>query len=141
MLGRRFGIVIIRRTILVMSVSSSYLTFVLEQLSGVRDLVTKRMFGGVGIYSGDVFFAILDNDTVFFKVDDELRAQYREAGMPPFAPMPGKPAMEGYYLVPPDVLEDAEAMAQWARQSIAVAARRPLRRKAAAGRKASRRRR
>lgn len=112
-----------------MPVSESYLTFVLEQLSGVRDLVTKRMFGGVGIYSGETFFAILDNDTVFFKVDDALRARYRRAGMPPFAPIAGKPPMEGYYQVPPDVLEDADLMVGWATESIAVAGLKPSRRK------------
>lgn len=34
-------------------VSESYLTFVLEQLDGVRRVVTKRMFGGVGLYSDE----------------------------------------------------------------------------------------
>jgi len=101
-----------------MAVSDSYLAFILEQLGGVRALVTKRMFGGVGIYSGDVFFAVIDNDTIFFKVDDELAARYREAGMPPFAPMPGKPPMMSYYQVPTDVLEDAEEMVKWAKESI-----------------------
>jgi len=102
-----------------MAVSNSYLTFVLEQLSGVPGVVTKRMFGGVGIYSGDTFFAVIDNDTLFFKVDDELRPQYVDRGMPPFQPMPGKPAMTGYYQVPPSVLEDGDELARWAGRSIA----------------------
>lgn len=106
-----------------MAVSESYLTFVLEQLSGVRALVTKRMFGGVGIYSNGVFFAVIDNDTIFFKVDEVLRVQYQEAGMPPFAPIPGKPPMMGYYQVPPDVLEDADEMVRWAKQSLALEAK------------------
>ena len=112
-----------------MAVSDSYLAFVLEQLSGVRDVVTKRMFGGVGIYSGDKFFAVLDNDTLFFKVDDTLRPRYRKAGMPAFAPIPGQAAMEGYYQVPPRVLEDADEMASWAADSIALAARKPAKKK------------
>jgi hypothetical protein len=78
-----------------MAVSESYLAFVLGQLEGLRGVVTKRMFGGVGIYSDGLFFAVIDNDTLFFKVDDELRPRYRSAGMSAFAPMPGKPAMEG----------------------------------------------
>ena len=78
------------------------------------------MFGGVGIYSEGVFFAVIDNDTLFFKVDDRLRPQYRDVGMPAFAPMPGKPAMEGYYQVPPNVLEDADELAKWAKQSLTL---------------------
>ena len=101
-----------------MAVSESYLAFVLEQLSGVRSIVTKRMFGGVGIYSDGVFFAVIDNDTIFFKVDEVLAEQYIKAGMPPFAPIPGQPPMMGYRQVPPEVLEDADEMVRWAKQSI-----------------------
>src|SRR6185295_4544324 len=93
-----------------MAVSNSYLTFVLEQLGGVPDIATKRMFGGVGIYSGGAFFGVIDNDTLFFKVDDGLRPQYVARGMLPFEPMPGKGAMTGYYQVPVDVLEDADEL-------------------------------
>ena len=93
-----------------MAVSDSYLTFVLEQLDGVPRVVTKRMFGGVGIYSDGTFFAVIDNDTLFFKVDEPLAKRYRDKGMPPFAPIPGAKPMMGYYQVPPDVLEDAAVL-------------------------------
>jgi DNA transformation protein len=108
-----------------MAVSNSYLTFVMEQLGGVPRLVTKRMFGGVGIYAGEAFFAVLDNDTLFFKVDDLLRPQFAERGMPAFQPIPGKAAMTGYFQVPPDVLEDSDELARWAAQSIDVGRKGP----------------
>ena len=104
-----------------MAVSSSYLTFVLEQLADVRAVVTKRMFGGVGIYSDGTFFAVIDNDTLFFKVDATLARDYQQRGMPPFSPIPGQKPMMGYYQVPPDILEDAGALAAWARRSIVAA--------------------
>jgi DNA transformation protein len=105
-----------------MAVSESYLTFVLEQLGGVRGVVTRRMFGGVGIYSDEVFFAVIDNDTLFFKVDAELAARYRDRGMPPFAPIPGQKPTMSYFQVPPEVLEDAAELRRWANDSIARAA-------------------
>ena len=105
-----------------MSVSPSYLAFVLEQLEGIKALTYKRMFGGVGLYDGVVFFAVIDNDTLFFKVDDALRERYQRRGMPPFAPIAGKPAMRGYYQVPAEVLEDGDALCRWAADSIAVGA-------------------
>ena len=110
-----------------MSVSDSYLSFVLEQLDGVPRIVTRRMFGGVGIYSDGTFFAVIDNDTLFFKVDETLAKRYRDKGMPPFAPIPGAKPMMGYYQVPPDVLEDATALVGWAKDSISLA-RTPSRR-------------
>jgi hypothetical protein len=42
--------------------------------------------------------------------------------MPPFAPIPGKPPMLGYYQVPPDVLEDAGSLCRWASESVGAAA-------------------
>lgn len=101
-----------------MAVSDSFLTFVLEQLADLPDVVTKRMFGGVGVYSEETFFAILDNDTLFFKVDAVLAERYRQRGMPPFQPMPDKPPMMGYYQVPADVLEDSDLLVTWARDSV-----------------------
>jgi DNA transformation protein len=106
-----------------MSVSDSYLSFVLEQLAEVPGVVTKRMFGGIGIYSDGTFFAVIDNDTLFFKVDETLAKRYRDKGMPPFAPIPGAKPMMGYYQVPPDVLEDGRTLAKWAKDSLAYATR------------------
>ena len=110
-------------------VSPSYLDFVLEQLAGVRRMSHRRMFGGVGLYSDDVFFAIIDNDTLFFKVNDETRKRYEKDRMPVFAPIPGKPPMRGYYQVPPVVLEDADGLAGWANEAIAVGAAAPPKRR------------
>jgi DNA transformation protein len=111
-----------------MAVSESFLTFIVEQLAAVRDVSTKRMFGGVGLYSVDTFFAILDNDTVFFKVDEKTVVRYRRRKMPPFEPTPGD-VMQGYYQVPVDVLEDQDAMAEWAAEAIEVGRRAPKRKK------------
>lgn len=112
-----------------MAVSASFLEFVLEQLAAVRHVTSRRMFGGVGLYSDDVFFAVIDNDTVFFKVNDVTRPRYVKRRMPPFAPMPGKPAMTGYYQVPPGVLEDADELSAWAREAVAVGAAAPAKKK------------
>jgi DNA transformation protein len=108
-----------------MAVSDSFLTFVLAQLSALDDVWSKRMFGGVGLYRGDTFFAVMDNQALFFKVDETTAPRYRAEGMPPFAPIPGKPAMLTYYQVPAGIIEDPDALADWARQSIAVAGRSP----------------
>ena len=118
-----------------MSVSDSYLSFVLEQLGAVPRVVTKRMFGGIGIYSDGTFFAVIDNDTLFFKVDETLAKRYRDKGMPPFAPIPGAKPMMGYYQVPPDVLEDGRALGQWAKDSIGIASKPGLKTRPPTGRR------
>jgi DNA transformation protein len=109
-----------------MAVSDSYENYLIEQLEGLGRLRSKRMFGGVGIYCDELFFALIDDNTLYFKVDDSNRADYTGRGMGPFRPFPDKPGYEmGYFQVPADVIEDAEALIEWARGSMRVAAAAP----------------
>ena len=102
--------------------SKEYLQYVLEQLDGLRSVVSRRMFGGAGLYQDDVFFGLLFRDTLYFKVDDTNRADYESRGMGRFQPYPDKPYLSfTYYEVPADVLEDREELTSWARRSIAAA--------------------
>jgi DNA transformation protein len=59
-----------------MPVSEHYIAFVQDLLADFAPLRIKRMFGGAGIYSGDLFFAILAEDNLYLKVDDGNRAAY-----------------------------------------------------------------
>jgi DNA transformation protein len=107
-----------------MSVSDSYRTFVLEQIARAAPRVRgKSMFGGVGVYSGDHFFALIDNDALFFKVDDTNRPDFVAARMKPWSPFESGKAATGYYELPADLLEDPDAMRPWVEKAIAVAAR------------------
>jgi DNA transformation protein len=117
-----------------MSVSKEYLEYVLEQLAGVGRLTSRPMFGGVGLYCDDLFFALLSGDALYFKVDASNRADYEARGARQFMPFPDRPAGDkphsgmGYFELPADALEDADECVAWARRSVAVAlaaARRP----------------
>jgi DNA transformation protein len=79
------------------------------------------MFGGVGIYAGDLFFALIDEDTLYFKVDDSNRSAFEERGLGPFMPYGPSGEVMQYYEVPADLLEDPEALSSWAEQAIEVA--------------------
>jgi DNA transformation protein len=105
-----------------MSVSDGYRIYIIEQLSALPALSTRRMFGGIGIYSDAVFFALIDDDVLFFKVDDANRDDYVSRGMKAFMPFPGQPSL-GYFQVPAEVIEEAEELARWARRSVEVAQR------------------
>jgi DNA transformation protein len=81
------------------------------------------MFGGVGIYAGDVFFGLIDDDTLYFKTDDSNRPEFEARGMDPFRPYGDDGEVMHYYRVPEDLLDDAEMLGQWAEQAILVARR------------------
>lgn len=118
-----------------MSVGDAFRDFVLEQLQPAGRVTERRMFGGVGLYLDGLFFALIDDDTLYFKVDDSNRARYQDAGSKPFCPFPDRPEQTmGYWQVPAEVLEDADELAVWAREAMTVAlaarTKRPARRRA-----------
>lgn len=79
------------------------------------------MFGGVGLYHRDLFFALIAADVLHFKVDARSRPEYEARGMKPFKPSPGRPTTLGYFEVPPEILDDREALAGWAKTAVGVA--------------------
>lgn len=115
-----------------MPVTPGFADFVIEQLDGCGPIVTRRMFGGVGIYSGDIFFAIIDNDILYLKTDDSNRTDFERDGSGPFRPTGEGGETMMYYSVPVSILEDADVLAAWGKKAIAVAV-------AAKGRKKPRR--
>jgi DNA transformation protein len=107
-----------------MAVRPQYLAYILEQLEGLGALRSRRMFSGVGLYSGELFFALIHDDTLYFKSDSTNSAEYIARNMPRFMPFPDRPkAVMAYYQVPADIIEEAESLIAWARKSVAVALR------------------
>jgi DNA transformation protein and related proteins len=105
-----------------MAVTPAFRQFVLEQLQRVLPAVRARsMFGGVGVYSDDFFFALLDNDVVYFKVNDTNRGDFEARGMGPFRPFGDEGESMQYYEVPAELLEDPDALRPWADKSVLVA--------------------
>jgi DNA transformation protein len=99
-----------------MPVSEEYIEYILDQLDDMGEINVIRMFGGAGLYLDGIFFAIVADDTLYFKVDDSNKPDYLAAGMQKFHTL-------RYYEVPPDVLEDSETVKEWAERAVAVAIR------------------
>jgi DNA transformation protein len=107
-----------------MTVTASYRAFVLEHLTRVlTDIRARNMFGGVGIYCGTTFFAIIGNDVLYFKVDERTRDDYEAKGMRPFRPFGEGGEVMQYYEVPADVIEDQDTLRFWGEQAVAVGRR------------------
>lgn len=105
-----------------MTVSASFQTLVVDQLTRAMPAIRARpMFGGVGIYSGELFFALIADDTVYFKVDASTRPDFEARGMEPFRPFGEEGGTMQYYQLPEDLLEDPEALRPWAEKAVAVA--------------------
>ena len=112
-----------------MPVSEEYLDYVVDQLGCVGELVSKKMFGGVGLYRDGLFFGLIAGDRLYFKVDDVNRRDYQAAGAKPFQPYGEESSSMGYYEVPVDVLEDVDQLRVCARGAVGAAERKASSRK------------
>jgi DNA transformation protein len=106
-----------------MAVSEEYIAYIVDQLALFGEITPRKMFGGVGVFHDGLIFALIGHGDLYFKVDDENRKDFEEAGMNPFKPNPHKDEVMQYYRVPADVLENREVLAKWAAKAYAVALR------------------
>lgn len=105
-----------------MPVSESFREYVRERLEQVGEVSLRAMFGGIGVYSRGLFFALMDDDTLYMKVDAHNRPDFEALGMNAFRPFGDERSMS-YYEVPAQVLEEAEDLRGWVEKSLAAALR------------------
>lgn len=116
-----------------MPVTPSYRAYVLEQLNrAVPPIRARAMFGGVGLYAADVFFALIADDVLYLRTDEDSRPDFEALGMPPFRPFEEHGPVMSYYQLPEEILEDTDALRVWTSRAIAGARaqrRRPTKRR------------
>ena len=56
-----------------MAVTDEFRDYVLEQLAAAGKVSARRMFGGVGLDLDGLFFALLSDDTLYFRTDNANR--------------------------------------------------------------------
>lgn len=123
-----------------MAVTDEFRDYVLEQLAAAGKVIARRMFGGVGLYLDGLFFALISDDTLYFRTDDASRPSYEKAGSRQFRPFPDRPShVMAYWEVPAEVLEDAEQLRLWTREALAAALAARSKRSARSRRPAGRR--
>lgn len=106
-----------------MGIKAGYLGYVLDQLSGLSEVVAKRTSGGVGLYTGDAIFALIEGEAVYLHVDELSRPEFVACGMPQLPQQQTATDMitTNYYQVPDDVLGDASQLTVWARRAVRAA--------------------
>jgi DNA transformation protein len=107
-----------------MSVSAGFREHALDLLSLAGHVTARAMFGGVGLYAGGTMFALLDDDDLFLKTDEECRPAFVAAGCRAWVyPSRNGPMVTSYYRPPDDAHDNAETMLPWAKLAIAAARR------------------
>ena len=120
--------------------SPEYLAHVLEMMRPTAVATTRAMFGGHGVYVEGVIVAIVIDDVLYLKTDDENRAAFVDLGLEPFryVTKEGEVHEMSYYRAPDDALDGPHDMAPWLRSAHAAALRRKHASRAAPKRRAAR---
>jgi DNA transformation protein and related proteins len=98
----------------------------IELLEALGPMRARRMFGGWGLYQGDVFIAVIADDRLFLKTGEATRAVFDAHGCEPFVfDTKEGPVTTSYRSPPPEALDSPALMLPWARLALqaAVAAR------------------
>lgn len=108
-----------------MAVSAGFLEVLADVLGFVPGYRTRRMFGGAGIYSGEVMFALAIDDGLYLKTDAESAPAFAARGLEPFIyrDRNGREVPMSYRAAPEEVLEDPDAAREWVGLALAAAHR------------------
>jgi DNA transformation protein len=108
-----------------MANSPGFVEHILELASPAGRATARAMFGGHGVYVDGTIVAIVVDDVLYFKTDDETRAQFVDLDLEPFryATKDGAVHTTSYFRAPDEALESAPAMREWLRRALAAALR------------------
>lgn len=107
-----------------MTTTNGFLDLLRELLAPAGTITIRKMFGGASVYADGVMFALVDDDALYLKADDATKARYEAEGLLPFTyEGKTKPVAMSYWRAPERLYDDAEEMAEWAREAIAAARR------------------
>ena len=107
-----------------MATRNDFVNHVSELLAPAGCVVTKRMFGGHGVYIDGLFMAIIVDDELYLKADDITRAAFDAESCVPFVySKDGKDMTMSYRRVPDDAMDAPHLMLPWTRRALEAALR------------------
>ena len=118
-----------------MVASDSFAEFLREQLAPLGRVSMRRMFGKTGLFCDQTMFAMVAEDTLYFRVDDGNRADFAEArASPPLSyEKQGRAIDLAFWHAPERLLDEPDALVAWARSALAAARRVAAARTASSG--------
>lgn len=102
---------------------NEFVQMVSELLSPLGNIRPNRMFGAFGLYCDGVFFAIIDDDVLYLKGDEQTAGAYDAQGMAPFCVPSGRPMTLSYFEVPGDWLDEPDQLMEFAHMALGAAHR------------------
>jgi DNA transformation protein and related proteins len=94
------------------------------QAAEAYDVRARRMFGGMGVYTGEKMFAFLIDEEIGLKLSPEdLEQAMQLPGAGPMVPDKDAEPMREYVKMPKDVLDNLDTFLYWVERSANYAQR------------------
>jgi DNA transformation protein and related proteins len=108
-----------------MVASDSFAEFLREQLAPLGRLTMRRMFGKTGVFCDGLMFAMVTDDTLYFRVDAQNREAFGEAAaFPPLSYAKGGRSIDlAFWRAPERLWDEPDELVTWARTALAAARR------------------
>ena len=122
-----------------MVASESFAEFLHEHLAPLGRVTMRRMFGKTGVFCDGVMFAVVTENTLYVRVDDQNRETFKEAASFPPLNYAKKGAIIdlAFWRVPERLFDEPDDLVTWARAALAAAQRFAAKRTRAAPRRKS----
>jgi DNA transformation protein len=125
-----------------MVASHSFSELLREQLAPLGHVTLRRMFGKTGVFCDGLMLGMVRDDVLYFRVDDDNRAVFKEAeAFPPLNYEKGGGAIDlAFWRAPERLFDEPDEFVTWARAALGAARRVAAKRERATPRKAKSRR-
>src|SRR5438309_5476610 len=120
-----------------MVASNSFAEFLREQLAPLGHITMRRMFGKTGVFCDGVMLGMVRDNTLYLRVDDENRAEFKEAqAFPPLNyEKKGGTIDLSFWRAPERLFDEPDELVAWARLALAAARRIAVKRERTAQRR------
>src|ERR1700716_3602083 len=113
-----------------MVASDGFAEFLRDQLAPIGRVTMRRMFGKTGVFCDGVMLGMVRDNTLYFRVDADNRAAFKEAeAFPPlnYAKKGGTIDLS-FWRAPERLFDEPDELVTWARIALAAARRIAVRR-------------
>ena len=122
-----------------MVASDSFAEFLSEQLAPLGRVTMRRMFGKTGVFCDGLMLGMVTDNTLYFRVDDDNRAAFKEAAS--FPPLnyrkQGDTIDLSFWRASERLFDEPDELVTWARAALAAARRVAAKREPTARRRKS----
>src|SRR5204863_4719604 len=108
-----------------MVASDSFAEFLREQLAPLGPITLRRMFGKTGVFCDGFMLGMVRDNTLYFRVDAQNRADFKEAeSFPPLNyEKQGNTIDLAFWQAPERLFDEPDELVAWARLALAAARR------------------